>query len=190
MAGHEATYPLGDGLTRSDPAAAEAVFARYAQRLASLADQHLSHKLAARLDGEDVVQSVFRTFFRRSAAGEFQIDCSAQLWRLLVTITMRKVRAKARYHTAGVRTAMAEANAGTTGRPEAVAAEPGPDAAAALVDEIEVLLRGLPTLHCQVLEGRLRGESVSEIADRLGITRQSVYRVLNVLQMRLIEREK
>src|SRR4051794_20041585 len=60
--------------------AARAIFDRYAARLACYAERHLSRKLAARLDGEDVVQSVFRTFFRRSAAGQFQIDGSNQLW--------------------------------------------------------------------------------------------------------------
>lgn len=181
---------MAEALNRRDPAAAEAVFARYAQRLAHLADKHLSHRLASRLDGEDVVQSVFRTFFRRSAAGEFRIDCSAQLWRLLVTITVRKASAKARYHAADVRDAGREAGGGDDGRPEVAGAEPGPDEAAILVDQIEVLLRGLPSLHCQVLEARLRGESPTEIADRLGVTRQSVYRVLDVLQGRLAEREE
>src|SRR5262245_34433015 len=64
------------------------LFERYARRLAHLAEQHLSRKLAGRLDGEDVVQSVFRTFFRRSALGEFRIDSSDQIWRLLVKMTV------------------------------------------------------------------------------------------------------
>jgi hypothetical protein len=92
----------GDRLGGADPAAAELVFARYAQRLVRVAEQHLSRKLAGRVDGEDVVQSVFRTFFRRSAAGEFRIDNSGQLWRLLVTITQRKAQTLgAPHHEAG-----------------------------------------------------------------------------------------
>jgi hypothetical protein len=66
---------------------------RYAHRLARLAEQHLSPKVAGRLDAEDVVQSAFRTFFRRSVQGEFQIDSSAQMWRLLAKITLMKARA-------------------------------------------------------------------------------------------------
>src|SRR5690348_7387242 len=87
---------LIQGLQAGDPQAAEEVFARYARRLVRLAEQHLSRRLAARLDGEDVVQSVFRTFFRRAAAGEFRIDSSLHLWRLLVRITVLKARAKGR----------------------------------------------------------------------------------------------
>src|SRR3712207_1477794 len=82
-----------------DQQAAAQLYGRYAQRLVRLAEQHLSRKLAGRLDGEDVVQSVFRTFFRRSAAGEFAIDGSAQIWRLLMKITILKARAKGRFHT-------------------------------------------------------------------------------------------
>src|SRR5256885_2097714 len=84
-------------------------FASDVSELIGVAEAQLSGKLAGRLDGEDVVQSVFRTFFRRSAAGEFQVDASDQLWRLLLTITLRKVRAKARRETAEKRDAGAEA---------------------------------------------------------------------------------
>src|SRR5262249_8433080 len=65
-----------------DPRAAEELFVRYARRLTRLAEEYLSRKLAARLDGEDVVQSVFRSFFQRTARGEFHIDSSSQLWNL------------------------------------------------------------------------------------------------------------
>ena len=71
-------------LREGDPRAADALFARYSRHLARAAEQHLARKLAGRVDGEDVVQSVFRTFFRRYQAGEFRIDTSAQLWRLLL----------------------------------------------------------------------------------------------------------
>src|SRR5262245_5918520 len=108
---------------RGDAAAAEALFARYARRLTGLAEQHLSRKLAGRVGGEDVVQSVFRTFFRRLADGDFRIDSTAQIWRLLVTITLRKAGAQGRYHTAAVRDVSAEQAGGGEELPEAVARE-------------------------------------------------------------------
>src|SRR5262249_31300306 len=141
-------------------------------------------KLAGRLDGEDVVQSVFRTFFRRCARGDFQIDSSAQIWRLLVKITVAKARAQGRYHSAARRNVAAEQDPGD-GLVEAVTEEPGPEEAADLVDQIEALLRGLPELHCRVLERRLEGHSVADIAAGLGVSRQSVYRILDLLQQRL-----
>ncbi|MCY2988857.1 MAG: helix-turn-helix domain-containing protein [Planctomycetota bacterium] len=52
-------------------------------------------------------------------------------------------------------------------------------------NQIEVLLRGLPPLACQVLERRLQGQSVTEIASELSLARQAVYRTLALLQQRL-----
>jgi RNA polymerase sigma-70 factor (ECF subfamily) len=170
-------------LPAGDDRAARAVFDRYSERLVRLADRHLSTKLSGRVDGEDVVQSVFRTFFRREAAGEFHIDGSAQLWQLLVRITILKARAKARYHTAGVRDAGAEHPAADGF--DAAAPDPGPDEAVILVDQIDALLRDLPPLYAQVLGLRLQGRPVTEVADELGVSRQTVHRALNLLQDRL-----
>jgi len=183
---HSPIAELVERLQGGDPQAAEEVFARYAQRLTCLAEQHLSRKLAARLDGADVVQSVFRTFFRRSAAGEFRIDSTAELWRLLVRITLRKARAYGRQHTAGVRDVAAEApGGGAAFLIEALAHEPGPAEAAALVDQIQELLRGLPALYCDLLQLRLEGHSMSDTAARLGVSRRTVHRGLQLLQQRL-----
>ena len=179
--------PVPDAVRRlreGDPGAADALFALYAWRLTRVAERHLSDKLAGRLDSEDVVQSVFRTFFRRGAEGEFRIDTSAQLWRLLVTITVRKVAAKGRHHTAEARDVAAEAG-GESWLAEAVAHEPGPEEAATLVDQIENLLRGLPPFYCQVLDLRLQGCGSTEAARRLGVSRQTVHRALQLLQQRL-----
>jgi RNA polymerase sigma-70 factor (ECF subfamily) len=184
----DALSPMAELVGRlrgGDPLAAEAIFARYARRLTCLAEQQLSHKLAARLDGADVVQSVFRTFFRRSAAGEFRIDSSGELWRLLVHITLQKARAFRRQHTAALRDVNAEAPGGAAVLAEAVAHEPGPAEAAALVDQIRELLRGLPALYCDLLQLRLEGHSVIETAVRLGVSRRTVHRGLQLLQQRL-----
>jgi len=86
-----------------DDDAARRLFELYSQRLALLAEKNISQRLARRVDGDDIVQSVFRTFFRRSARGEFQIKDSAALWRLMVKITLAKVRSQARRHTSDKR---------------------------------------------------------------------------------------
>jgi RNA polymerase sigma-70 factor (ECF subfamily) len=144
------------------------------------------------VDGEDVVQSVFRTFFRRSAGGEFRIDSSAQIWKLLVKITLMKARARGRYHSAQKRAVAAEA-AGPAALdadawlPEALARDPDPADAVAFVDQVEALVKGLPPLYGRVLELRLQGQAPTEIAQGLNVSRQTVYRALNLLQERLRE---
>lgn len=180
----EPTVELMQRLRSGDPQAAQVVFDRYARELIRVAEQHLSRKLAGRVDGEDVVQSVFRTFFRRSTDGEFDINATDQLWRLLLTITLRKVRTKSRFHTAEMRDAGAEAD-GDAGLFEIAARNPGPEDAVIFVDQIEAVLRGLPALYAQLLDLRLQGCTPTEIATRLKVSRQTVHRVLNLLQQRL-----
>jgi RNA polymerase sigma factor (sigma-70 family) len=185
------TDPVADWIRRwgaGDQQAAELLFARYAARLTLIAEQHLSRKVAAREGGEDVVQSVFRTFFRRSAEGQFQIDTSAQLWRLLVKITLLKIRNHSRYHRAKKRSAAAEV------RPEddswvaeALGREPDPAAAAELVDLMEALLQGMPPLYCRVLELRVQGMVPADVGRELNISRSTVYRALELFQQRLLE---
>ena len=168
-----------------DSHAAEELFARYAQRLVRVAQRQLSNKLAGRIDGEDVAQSALRTFFRREALGEFQIDSSSHLWRLLVKLTVTKARTAARRHTAAMRDVSAEIPDAATPVSKAIVREPHPDEAAALVDQVDALLQGLPELHGKVLRMRLEGQTVTGLAAELKVSRQTVYRVLQVLQGRL-----
>lgn len=177
-------------LRADDPQAARLLFERYARRLSHLAERHLSRNLAGKVGGDDVVQSVFNTFFQRCARGEFQIDNSGQLWRLLVKITVRKTRGEYRRYAAARRDAAIEAAEGEVWLAETVAREPGPEEAAVLVDEIEALLHGLPALYCHVLESRLQGHAVAEIAQQKQVSRQTVYQVLHILQRRLLQRSE
>jgi RNA polymerase sigma factor (sigma-70 family) len=185
------TDPVADWIRRwsaGDQQAAELLFARYAARLTQIAEQHLSRKIAAREGGEDVVQSVFRTFFRRCAEGQFQIDTSAQVWRLLVKITVQKVRTRGRYHAAKKRSAAAEAAPeGESWVVEALDREPDPAAAAELVDLMEAMLQGMPPLYCRVLELRLQGMVPADVARELNISRSTVYRALDLFKQRLLE---
>ena len=169
-----------------DAAAADALFTYYAARLGRLAEQHLSRRLAGRVDAGDVVQSAFRTFFLRSARGEFQIDSRAGLWKLLVTITVRKARMQGRQHAAAGRDVRREEpSADRDGLWEPLDHEPGPEEAAVMLDEIDSLLRDLPPLCGEVLQRRLQGVSVVAVAQELGVSRQTVYRMLALMQQRL-----
>lgn len=53
--------------------AATALYLRYARRLHVLARNKTGQDLQSRFDAEDVVQSVFRTFFRRVSDGSYDV---------------------------------------------------------------------------------------------------------------------
>lgn len=83
--------------------AADELDRRFRQRLCALVEREMDERFRRREDPEDIVQSVFRTFFRRARGGEFAIDQSVAVWHLLVKITINKVRRKAKFHNAATR---------------------------------------------------------------------------------------
>ncbi len=153
---------------QADAQWADKLYADYANRLARLAERHLSQRMAGRVDGSDVVQSVLRTFFRRANAGEFQIDQESRLWHLLVRMTLCKVAALGRRHTAERRDLNRETSGESTDAAmmAALSREPGPEEMTAFTDQIESLLQGLSDWHAQVLELRLAGLSPTEISSK------------------------
>lgn len=85
--------------------AATELYLRYADRLEKLARSETGRDLGMRLDAEDVVQSVFRTFFRRAAAGQYELPAGEELWRLILVIALNKIRQLGIHHRAAKRDA-------------------------------------------------------------------------------------
>lgn len=167
--------------------AAEAIFERYVARLTRLARTRLSAKLARRFDPEDVVLSAYRSFFLSAREGRFSLKRSGDLWRLLVRITLHKLYRTAAHHRAQRRSVDLE-RIGDSGTVFAVAAsggEPTPDEAVALADELDVLMRDLDPLARRVLELRLQGYRLAEIASDVDRTERTVRRVLAQIRTRL-----
>jgi RNA polymerase sigma-70 factor (ECF subfamily) len=80
--------------------AATDLFLRYSDRLLNLAKSNTSPQLSPRFDPEDVVQSVFRSFFRRVSDGAYDVPPGEELWRLLLVLSLNKVRRLAKFHRA------------------------------------------------------------------------------------------
>lgn len=175
-----------------DEQAAEALFHRYVRRLTALAQRRLSDRLARRVDADDIVQSAYRSFFIKARDGGFSIKESGDLWRLLVVITLNKLRRQVERNTAGKRAMNTEqsfrADTSATGlRPEAIASEPSPDEALAVVEEVQRLMEGLTPSQCQMLQLRLQGYTVDEIAAQVNRSERGVRRLLDKIKERLQE---
>lgn len=176
-----------------DQAAANEIFARYVHRLTSLARRRLSGKLARKVDADDIVQSVFRSFFIRAQDGQYQADRPGSLWRLLAAITVHKVLKQAERHAAAKRSLEAEQSFDSAGSfhglpPERLCNEPTPSEALALSEELETLLTTLRPLHRQMIELRLQGCTVEEIAAETSRAERQVRRVLGKARELLEER--
>jgi RNA polymerase sigma-70 factor (ECF subfamily) len=156
--------------------AATALYLRYAKRLQSLARKQTASDLARRFDPDDVVQSVFRTFFRRVAQGHYDIPAGDELWRLFLIISLNKVRDLAAFHRAAKRDVAA--TVGVAGSSSAQAATTDGEALAALQMVIDDTLARLPDVQRRMVELRIEGHDVAAIATHTQRSKRTVERVL------------
>jgi RNA polymerase sigma factor (sigma-70 family) len=165
-----------------DAAAAEELFRRYAERLTQLARSRLSRKVSARVDAEDIIQSAYRSFFLLARDGDVVLRQSGDLWRLLVRITLRKVCRNVRRHVADCRSVEREHpwpdDSHITHEDAALSREPTPADAAMLVDELRSVLEPLSPTQRHMVQLRLQGHDIEEIA---GIAQRSARTVRRTL---------
>jgi RNA polymerase sigma-70 factor (ECF subfamily) len=181
---------LMDQLRSGDSQAAEQIFRRFAHELILLAGHRLSALLRQKVDAEDVIQSVFRSFFRRNVERPWDLDGWDSLWRLLTTITLYKCGHRFDYFRAARRDVQREVSfqpgGDESGRHwEAIARDPSPSEAAILTETVEQLMRSLEDRDRDILELSLQGESVIEISKRLDCSERTVERGLNRIRKRL-----
>ncbi len=165
--------------------AATQLYKRYAERLHRLAQRNTALDLTRRFDAEDVVQSVFRTFFRRVRTGLYDLPAGDELWRLLLVISLNKIRGLAIYHRAQKR------NVGATVAPDSnllsQLAHSDTDALAltSLKMVIDEVMSDLPDVQRQMIVRRIEGCQVEEIAADTGRSKRTVERVLQDFRQRL-----
>ncbi len=165
--------------------AATALYVRYAQRLQALAKAKTSPALAARIDPEDVVQSVFRTFFRRASEGHYDVPEGDELWKLFLVISLNKIRTLAGFHRAAKRDV--SSTVGLEHSESAVAAHHGSQEEALRTLEliIDETLGDLPEAQREMIRLRIEGHGVTEIAETTRRSKRSVERVLQQFRNRL-----
>jgi RNA polymerase sigma factor (sigma-70 family) len=175
------------------PGAATELFHRYAKRLVSLVQSRLPAKLAQRVDAEDVVHSAYRSFFSAATDGRYDCIHGSDLWQLLVTITLHKLFREMKRHSAQKRSIDREQTFGNEDNllrlcPTAATPGPSPVEAVVLLEELEDFQRQLKPPHRRILELRLQGHNVGEIAQQMACTERTVWRVLELLQLQLRQR--
>ncbi len=169
---------------RGDEDAATALYVKYAKRLQHFAKAKTSDRLSSRFDPDDVVQSVFRTFFRRAAEGFFDVPPGEEIWNLFLVITLNKIRRLGKFHRRQRRSV--ETTESTESHPSDVA----------ILDEtplvtlqmsIDELLQGLPPVKRSMVEMRIQGFAINEIADTTGRCTRTVERTLQQFREELAE---
>lgn len=175
---HESVSLWLGKVKQGDEAALQEIWERYFARLVGLARRTLRNSPQAVSNEEDVVQSAFKSFYFRAKAGSFpQLSDRDDLWKLLMTITLRKSFRNRRRAAKGVAT-----------DPQILAAElaaesPHPDMTAMVTDEFRRLLGKLndPVLSSIALM-KLEGLSNRQIAQSLDLSVATIERKLQVIR--------
>jgi RNA polymerase sigma factor (sigma-70 family) len=173
-----------------DQAAARELFHRYADRLIALVRTQLSAEFEQRFDPEDVVQSAYRSFFAGVRQDRFAVHQGGDLWQLLVVITLHKLQHQVRLNRAQRRTVKREQRLQDEEALQGVqdymlAHDPSPLEALALADEVEHLMRRLRPIQRRILELRLQGYGLDEIATETQRCPRTVSRVLDSVKEHL-----
>jgi len=160
---------------------------RYTTRLLELARQRLPDRVRRRVDPEDLVQSVYRSFFRRLKEGRFSFADSGDLWRLLAAMTFQRATKAVRFHQQQRRDVrrerpMPKENDSQQAEMAIADRQPGPGDVVALFDSLERLLEQLPDKYREIAVLQLEGHSVDEIARAVKRSRRTVFRALAELE--------
>jgi RNA polymerase sigma-70 factor (ECF subfamily) len=169
---------------RDETAAAE-LCQRFTNRLIALARSHLDSWVRRKVDPEDVVQSVYRSFFTRLDAGQFDFASWNELWGLLTVITVRKCVNRAEHFRTQGRDAAREVNAELDSRCQPVDPEPTPEEALLLTETVEQVMRGLDADDREIVALSLQGYTVREISDQVGRAERTVRWVRQGVRKRL-----
>lgn len=168
-------------LQAGESSAAVEIYERYAQRLLRLANKNSSDQLSVRVAPEDIVQSVFRTFFRRATEGHYELPHGDELWKLFLVISLNKMRKKALFHSAAKR------DMGRTqsmGNSQLSGPQTPSDVLRMTIDE---MISALPQEHQGIIRDRIQGFEITEISNRNHVSRRTTERILQTFRGRLLE---
>ncbi|QDT08487.1 RNA polymerase sigma factor [Planctomycetes bacterium K23_9] len=173
-------HQLADG----DPETVQQFWEQYGGPLRRVAERQIADRLRTRVDADDIVQSACRTFFRRIGEGQFEIEDTESLWRLLLTITLNKARMQARFHTRDRRSIGRE-----QAIPQSGAMQPKSShsflADVDFADFLEHVFTHLDQEQRQILTMTLDGKTQLEISETIGCSERTVRRMRTRIQDQL-----
>ncbi|QDT44943.1 RNA polymerase sigma factor [Gimesia alba] len=179
-----------DDLGMGDEEAARQIVQRFTRRLLALAQTRLDARLQQKVAPEDVLQSVYRSFFRRHQNEEFNLDSWDGLWALLATITVRKCCQQVRHYHRERRDLNRETPSQTPEENklnewQMISNEPTPEQAALLTELLEEIMSSLDPQGQTIFMMRLQGFSEREICEEIARSERTVRRTLNRIRSQL-----
>ena len=179
-------------IKQGDSLAANRIWQHYFDRLVRAVRQRLYGQNRAVSDEEDIVLSVFDSFYNAAENGRFpDLSDRDDLWQLLLTMSARKVIDKHRHDNrqrrgGGVATHSLNENEDDSAIFEAIGTEPSPEMVLMMQESVEELFSHLGVGQLQELAGcKLEGYSNAEIAERFGCSERTIERRLHLIREKL-----
>jgi RNA polymerase sigma factor (sigma-70 family) len=180
-------------LRRKDQDAAAEIFHRFYHQLVRLAASQIVGKMRIKVPPEDLVQSVFFSFFQRVPAEAYKLDSWGGIWALLFEITLGKCNNLIRSFLTKKRNIKREVSESPHSEDElrpiltAIDREPTPMEAAMCADLVAQLLDGLDETARAIAELLLQAFSDGEIASRLNYSKRTIVRQKKRIRARLVQ---
>jgi RNA polymerase sigma-70 factor, ECF subfamily len=190
MGAHDSFAEVERKLREGDQDAATEIFCRFAKGLIGLAHTKLDIRVLPKEGPDDVVQSVFRTFFIRHRDGEYDLATWDKLWSMLTVITVRKCLNRNEYYLAKRRDVRREVPAAdwkdaAAGLSEFIDRKPTSLEAAVLIENVKHMMHGLEPDERAMIALRLQGYKNREISAQVGCSERTVTRVHAHIEDRL-----
>lgn len=156
----------------NDDAAAE-LFERYYTKLLELIRRNTGWQIRQAEESVDVAQSALRSFFSQIQDGQVRLSADDNLWPLLVTIALNKIRNRGKFWQRQKRDPKLRQPIEDGIDP--LVREPTPEDAAIVKELTDQLLEPFSQRRKQILMMILEGAAVKDIARDVGTTERTVY---------------
>ncbi|MCA9137446.1 MAG: hypothetical protein KDB00_11825 [Planctomycetales bacterium] len=178
-----------DQVKDGNSVAAEEIWQHYYDRLIRSVRKLLRDQNRGVSDEEDIVVSVFESFYRAAQAGRFpEMAGRDDLWRLLLKMSARKLVDKRRRELrqrrgSGNRVVSLQSGGKDQSVIEVIGDQPTPEMVMTMAESIERLLSHLGDgVLRQIAVGKMEGFSNSELASRLGCSERTIERRMHLIR--------
>ncbi len=158
------------------------LFEAYLPKLVRLAEHRIDERFKSKFDPDDVAATVLRSVYRRIKLGTFSFDDDSEFWRLLVTVTKRKISNKVRHFRTQSRSIECEIS-NVADLLKSVP-EPTAEEATAFNESLDLLYQSLDEVQQKVFQLRMDGCEYHEIAHQIDMSERNVRRKMDVVKAR------
>lgn len=178
-----------DQVKEGDSMAASVLWEHYYDRLIRNVRKHLRDQNRGVSDEEDIVVSVFESFYRAAQAGRFpEMSGRDDLWRLLLKMSARKLvdkrrRDRRQRRGSGKPVFSLQAAGQDQAVMEVIGDEPTPEMVLTMAESVERLLSHLGDGQLrEIAVGKMEGLSNAELATRLACSERTIERRLHLIR--------